>query len=242
MTGYLIQGSKRRPEDHLLSIGERESRKGMPGFALLSGEHATTEDLKVGILIRNGDIVTPVRRWRGDIRCRDGRIVELAEALDPGSEDEVLDASGQFVFPGGVDPHVHMQLPVAGTVSSDDFESGTAAALAGGTTTIVDFVHPERSESFLAALAARRAEASKAVADYGLHMAVTWWGEETARWMADCVHEEGIPSFKLYMAYKETVGLEDAELIRALEAAHNLEARLLVHAEHGDMVDRSVWR
>ena len=107
----------------------------------------------MGILIRNGDIVTAERRWRGDIRCRDGRIVELAEALDPGSEDVVLDASGQLVFPGGVDPHVHMQLPVAGTVSSDDFESGTAAALSGGTTTIVDFVHPERGESFLAALA-----------------------------------------------------------------------------------------
>ncbi|MGB5295885.1 MAG: dihydropyrimidinase [Thermoanaerobaculia bacterium] len=209
----------------------------MPEFALLSGKHATLEDLIVGILLRNGDIVTAERRWRGDIRCRGGRIVELAEALDAGSEDEVLDASGQLVFPGGVDPHVHMQLPVAGTVSSDDFESGTAAALAGGTTTIVDFVHPERGESFLAALAARREEASKAVADYGLHMAVTWWGEETARWMADCVHQEGIPSFKLYMAYKETVGLEDAQLIHALEAAHNLDARVLVHAEHGDMVE-----
>ena len=191
----------------------------------------------MGILIRNGDIVTGQQRWRGDIRCRDGRIVELAKALAPGSEDEVLDAAGQLVFPGGVDPHVHMQLPVAGTVSSDNFESGTAAALAGGTTTIVDFVHPERGESFLEALAARKEEAGKAVADYGLHMAVTWWGEETTRWMADCVHNQGIPSFKLYMAYKETVGLEDAALIRALEAAHNLQARVLVHAEHGDMVE-----
>ena len=191
----------------------------------------------MGILIRNGDIVTGQQRWRGDIRCRDGRIVELAKALAPGSEDEVLDAAGQLVFPGGVDPHVHMQLPVAGTVSSDNFESGTAAALAGGTTTIVDFVHPERGESFLEALAACQEEAGKAVADYGLHMAVTWWGEETTRWMADCVHNQGIPSFKLYMAYKETVGLEDAALIRALEAAHNLQARVLVHAEHGDMVE-----
>jgi dihydropyrimidinase len=191
----------------------------------------------MGILIRNGDIVTAQKRWRGDIRCHEGRIVELGEALEPGSNDEILDASDRFVFPGGVDPHVHMQLPVAGTVSSDDFESGTAAALAGGTTTIVDFVHPERGEDFLEALEARRGEARSAVADYGLHMAVTWWGEETARWMADCVHHEGIPSFKLYMAYKESVGLEDADLIRALESAHNLDARVLVHAEHGDMVE-----
>ena len=191
----------------------------------------------MGILIRNGDIVTAQKRWRGDIRCREGRIVELAEALEPDSEDEVLDASDRLVFPGGVDPHVHLQLPVAGTVSADDFESGTAAALAGGTTTVVDFVHPDRGESFLEALEARREEARASVADYGLHMAVTWWGEETARWMADCVHREGIPSFKLYMAYKETVGLEDAELIHALEAAHGLAARVLVHAEHGDMVE-----
>ena len=191
----------------------------------------------MGILIRNGDIVTVQKRWRGDIRCREGRIVELGESLEAGSDEEILDASDRFVFPGGVDPHVHMELPVAGTVSSDDFESGTAAALAGGTTTIVDFVHPERGESFLEALEARRDEARKAVADYGLHMAVTWWGEETARWMADCVHREGIPTFKLYMAYKETVGLEDADLIRALESAHSLDARVLVHAEHGDMVE-----
>ena len=191
----------------------------------------------MGILIRNGDIVTAQKRWRGDIRCHEGRIVELGEALESHSEDEILDASGRLVFPGGVDPHVHMQLPVAGTVSSDDFENGTAAALVGGTTTVVDFVHPERGESFLEALTARREEARKAVADYGFHMAVTWWGEETARWMADCVHQEGIPSFKLYMAYKETVGLEDAELIRALEAVHDLEARALVHAEPGDMVE-----
>ena len=209
----------------------------MPEFTLLSRGHATLEEVIVGILIRNGDIVTAQKLWRGDLRCREGRIVELGEVLEPDSEDEVLDASGQFVLPGGVDPHVHMQLPVAGTVSSDDFETGTAAALAGGTTTIVDFVHPEPGESFLEALATRKEEASKAVADYGLHMAVTWWGEEPARWMADCVHHEGIPSFKLYMAYKETVGLEDAELIRALEAAHKLAAFVLVHAEHGDMVE-----
>ena len=209
----------------------------MPELAVPAGRYASREDLIVGILIQNGDIVTAQQCWHGDIRCHEGRIVELAEVLEPESGEEVVDAGGQLVFPGGVDPHVHMELPVAGTVSSDDFESGTIAALAGGTTTIVDFVHPERGESFLEALAVRKEEARKAVTDYGLHMAVTWWGEEASRWMADCVHHEGIPSFKLYMAYKETVGLGDAELIRALEAAHRLEARVLVHAEHGDMVE-----
>jgi dihydropyrimidinase len=191
----------------------------------------------LNLLIQNGDIVTAHKRWRGDIRCRADRIVELAAVLEPTSGEVLVDASGQLVFPGGVDPHVHMELPVAGTVSSDDFETGTAAALAGGTTTVIDFVHPERGQSFLEALAARRQEARKSVTDYGLHMAVTWWGEQATRWMADCVHRQGIPSFKLYMAYKETVGLEDRDLICALEAAHKLDARVLVHAEHGDMVE-----
>jgi dihydropyrimidinase len=130
----------------------------------------------MGLLIRNGNLLTAAGRATGDVRCQDGKIVEVGPELEPAGE-ELLDAGGRYVFPGGVDPHVHMALPVAGTVSSDDFETGTAAALAGGTTTIVDFVHPERGDDFLEALAARRAEAARAVCDYGLHMAVTWWGD-----------------------------------------------------------------
>lgn len=189
------------------------------------------------ILVKGGEIVTAERRWRGDIRCRGGRIVELGGELDPAGGEERLDAGGLLVFPGGVDPHVHMQLPVAGTVSSDDFESGTAAALAGGTTTVIDFVHPERGENLLEALAARRREAEKAVADYALHMAITWWGEKTAGWIERCVRDQGIPSFKIYMAYLETVGLGDADILRVLAVAGKLGAVVLVHAEHGELVE-----
>ena len=191
----------------------------------------------MGILVKNADIITAQRRWLGDIRCRQGRIVELGQGLDPGVGEESLDAGDLLVFPGGVDPHVHMQLPVAGTVSADDFESGTAAALAGGTTTVIDFVHPQRGEDFVEALRARREEAQTAVADYGLHMAVTWWGEQTAEWIERCVREEGIPSFKIYMAYLETVGLGDQEIIRVLETTGRLGAVVLVHAEHGPIIE-----
>ncbi len=190
----------------------------------------------MALLIRNGTLVTPRGRQAGDLRCRDGKIAEVGAGLEPAPGEEVLEAAGKYVFPGGVDPHVHMALPVAGTVSSDDFESGTRAALAGGTTTILDFVHPERGESLLEALAARRREAATAVVDYGLHVAVTGWAGDTAAQMARCV-EEGIPSFKVYLAYKESVGLEDRELVRVLEAAAGLDALVLVHAEHGDMVE-----
>jgi dihydropyrimidinase len=190
----------------------------------------------MGTLITNGTVVTAGDSWVGDLRCRDGRIVELGKELTPIGKEEVVDASGQYVFPGGVDPHVHMELPVAGTVSADDFETGTAAAVAGGTTTIIDFVHPERGEDFAAALSARRHEAAKAVTDYGLHMAVTWWGENTAAWMADCVRQ-GLPSFKIYLAYKGSVGIDDGDVVRTMATAQEIGAMILVHAEHGEMVE-----
>ena len=189
------------------------------------------------LLIKNGDIVTASARWTGDIRCRDGRIVELGGNLERAADEEIVDASGQLVFPGGVDPHVHMSLPVMGTVSSDDFESGTAAGLAGGTTTIIDFVHPERGQDFMEALTERRREAEVSCCDYAFHMAVTWWGEHTAGWMARCV-EAGIPSFKVYLAYLETVGLGDRELVSVLETAADLDALIVAHAEQGEVIER----
>jgi dihydropyrimidinase len=189
----------------------------------------------MALLVRNGTIVTAQTSERGDVRCRNGKIVEVGPELEPAGE-EVLDASGQFVMPGGVDPHVHMELPVAGTVSSDDFESGTAAGIAGGTTTIIDFVHPEPGENFLEALDVRLKQAASAVADYGLHMAVTWWGQGSDEQMAGCI-AKGIPSFKVYMAYKETVGLDDIDLVKVLQSAADLDSLVLVHAEHGEMIE-----
>jgi dihydropyrimidinase len=190
----------------------------------------------MGLLIKNGTVVTALDRWVGDVYCRDGAIAALGPGLAAASGDEVVDASGAYVFPGGVDPHVHLELPVAGTVSSDDFETGTAAAIAGGTTTVIDFVHPERGQDFGEALAARRREAAKAVADYGLHLALTWWGEGTAAGMARAV-AAGVPSFKIYLAYKETVGIDDAAVVAAMAAAKEVGGLILVHAEHGEMVE-----
>lgn len=191
----------------------------------------------MSLLIQGGEIVTAERRWRGDVRCREGRIVEIGEGLERGSGEVVLDAGDLLVLPGGVDPHVHMELPVAGTVSSDDFETGTAAGLAGGTTTIIDFVHPERGENFFEALAARKQEAAKAVADYGLHMAVTWWGDDTPGWIERCVRQEGVSSFKIYMAYLASVGLGDEDITRVLETTAELDGLVLVHAEQGEEIE-----
>lgn len=191
----------------------------------------------MSLLIRNGTLVTGEGRLRGDLRCRDGRIAEVGTGLEAAGE-EVLDAGGQYVFPGAVDPHVHMALPVSGTVSSDDFETGTAAALAGGTTTIIDFVHPERPEDFLEALTARKEEAARAVCDYGFHMAVTWWGEAPRAAIRRCVETEGIPTFKAYLAYKATVGIDDDTLLEVMTAIAAAGGRLLVHCEHGEAVEQ----
>lgn len=189
----------------------------------------------MGTLIRNGTIVTALDEWTGDVRIADGKIVELGAGLDPNG-DETLDASGQFVFPGGLDPHVHMELPFMGTVSADDFETGTAAGLAGGTTSIIDFVIPARNEDLMEALAAWHDKAAKAASDYAFHMAVTWWGDDTAEWMRRCVEDEGIPSFKTFMAYRGAIGVDDPELIKIMNTARELGALTTVHAEHGDMV------
>jgi len=190
----------------------------------------------MALLIKNGTIVTAIDKMVGDIRCEGGRIVAIGSELQGTFGDEVIDASGQYIFPGGLDPHVHMELPFMGTVSADDFETGTAAGVAGGTTSIIDFVIPARDQDLMEALAAWHEKAEKSVADYAFHMAVTWWGDKTAEWMRSCVQEHGIPSFKTFMAYRGAIGVDDIELIEVMKCARELDALVTVHAEHGDMV------
>ncbi len=194
----------------------------------------------MGVLIKNGTIVTALDKWVGDVYCKDGKIAAISTSgssdLEASSGDESIDASGQYVFPGGLDPHVHMELPFMGTVASDDFETGTAAGVAGGTTSIIDFVIPQRNEDLMEALSAWHDKSKKSVADYAFHMAVTWWGDQTANWMRRCVEQEGIPSFKVFMAYRGAIGVDDHELIQVLKTAKELDGLVNVHAEHGDMV------
>jgi len=191
----------------------------------------------MGILIKNGEIVTAKDRYIGDIYCADGKILRIGMNLEKESaKDEVIDASGQFVFPGLVDPHTHMELPFMGTVSADDFENGTAAAIAGGTTTIIDFVVPARGANIFDALKEWKEKAKKAVADYAFHMALTGWFDHTAEDMRRCVQEEGVTSFKVFMAYKGAIGIDDGELWQALKAAGKLGCVLSVHAENGDVI------
>src|SRR5205809_5910788 len=150
--------------------------------------------------------------------------------------DAPLDYSGQLGFPGFIDPLVHMERPCLGTVSADDCETGTASGIAGGSTCIVDFCIPARGESLLDGLKAWRERSKKAVADYSFHMAITGWGDKTADEMRAVVEQHGITSFKVFMAYKGAIMVDDGELYQVMKQAGKLGAIVNVHAENGDAV------
>jgi len=190
------------------------------------------------LLIRGGTVVNADRQEKADVLCVDGVIAAVgadAAALAPAGT-EVIDASGQLVMPGGIDPHTHMQLPFMGTVTADDFYTGTAAALAGGTTSIIDFVIPDPQEPLLDAYRKWRGWAEKAAADYSFHVAVTWWSDSVHADMGTLVREEGINSFKHFMAYKNAIMCDDETLVNSFKRALELGAMPTVHAENGELV------
>ena len=190
------------------------------------------------VLIRGGTVVNADRSFRADVLCQDGQITAVGEGLDAPSGATVVDAGGQYVMPGGIDPHTHMQLPFMGTVASEDFYSGTAAGLAGGTTMIIDFVIPAPQTSILSAYHQWREWAEKSVADYSFHVAITWWDESVHADMETLVKEHGVNSFKHFMAYKNAIMCDDETLVNSFTRARELGAIATVHAENGDLVFR----
>ena len=189
-----------------------------------------------GLLIRGGTVINADCARRADVLCAQGVIVNVGENLEAPTGVQVLDAGGQLVLPGGIDPHTHMQLPFMGTVAVDDFYSGTAAGLAGGTTCIIDFVIPDPKEPLLAAYRKWRDWAQKAAADYGFHVAVTWWSEQVRADMGTLVQQEGVNSFKHFMAYKNAIMADDETLVNSFRRALELGAMPTVHAENGELV------
>ena len=188
------------------------------------------------LLIRGGTVVNADRAYRSDVLCQGGRIVAVGENLQAPAGATVVDAGGQYVMPGGIDPHTHMQLPFMGTTTMDDFFSGTAAAMAGGTTTIIDFVIPNPQQPLLEAYQTWRGWAEKAASDYSFHMAITWWDESVKRDMGTLVQQEGINSFKHFMAYKNAIMCDDETLVNSFKRALELGAMPTVHAENGELV------
>ncbi len=183
-------------------------------------------------VIRNGTIVTADLTCKADVLIENGRIAAIGQGL---TGDTTLDATGCLVMPGGIDPHTHLEMPFMGTYSADDFDSGTRAALAGGTTMVVDFALPAPGQGLLDALRIWDNKTARAHCDYSFHMAVTWWGEQVFDEMADIVGR-GITSFKHFMAYKGALMVNDEEMFASFTRVGDLGGVALVHAENGDVV------
>jgi dihydropyrimidinase len=215
------------------------------------------------MLILNGTIVSPTNQRKADILIQDGKIAGIWSYTDshwfgapamhemyssllqvhhrkvPDSlpeKETLVDASGCFIFPGGIDPHVHLYLSTPNGYSSDDFFSGSRAALLGGTTTIIDFVTPRKGQMLLEALDIRKTEANGSMIDYSFHVSPVEWRNSLPYEISECV-AQGITSFKVYLAYKNSIGIDDMVLEKVMHAVAGAGAMLTVHAELGDDIE-----
>ena len=188
-------------------------------------------------IIKNGTIVTASDKFKADLCIEDGKISQIAANLSS-TDAEVIDATGCYVFPGGIDPHTHLDMPFGGTVTKDDFESGTKAAAFGGTTTIIDFCLTSKGKSLSSSIETwHNKSKDKAVIDYGFHLQIVEMNEETLKELSEVIDSEGITSFKVFMAYKHQFQADDETLFKTLVAAKELGALVMVHAENGDVID-----
>jgi len=190
------------------------------------------------ILIKGGEVVNADSREKLDVYIEDKTIRAVGKNLEIPGGTRIIDATGRLVIPGGIDSHTHCQMPFMGTQAIDDFYIGTKAALAGGTTMIIDFVIPAKGESLVAAYKKWRSWADpKVCCDYSLHMAVTHWNEDVRREMREVTGEEfGINSFKVFMAYKDVMMLDDHDIIECFKMAREVGGIGQVHAENGDVI------
>ena len=194
-------------------------------------------------LVRGGTVVTATDLYRGDVLIEDEKIVAIANVgglIPEGGQipfDRIIDASGKYVIPGGIDVHTHLDMPFGGTTAADDFESGTVAAACGGTTSVVDFAIQYRGQTLRHALDTWGGKAEgKAAIDYGFHMIITELTDAVEREM-DALVAEGVTSFKLFMAYPGVFMLDDGSIFRALLRTRENGGTICMHAENGGVID-----
>ncbi len=191
----------------------------------------------MSILIKNGRIITAADDYVADIFIENDKITTIGKSLDV-KADHVIDAKNKLVIPGGIDPHVHLDMPFMGTYSSDNYETGTRAALFGGTTMVIDFILQTQGKSLYAALNEWKGRSDgNAVGDYSFHMAVTDFNENTKAEIKDMIEKEGITSFKTFMAYKGALMIDDRQMVGLMNEVKKQGGMVTTHATNGDMID-----
>ena len=190
------------------------------------------------LLIKNGEIVTADSRYHADIYVEDETITSIGKDLEVPAETEVIDAAGKWVFPGLIDPHVHIYLPFMATFAKDNHETASIAALVGGTTTFIEMCCPSRMDDALDGYHLWKERASgRSACDYTFHMSVTKFGPETREQLKEIV-EDGINSFKIFLAYKNFFGVDDGETYETLKLAKELGVIVTAHCENAELVSR----
>ncbi|MFT4666188.1 MAG: dihydropyrimidinase [Polaribacter sp.] len=191
----------------------------------------------MSILIKNGRIITAESDYIADLYIEGESIQAIGKNLNY-QADKTIDATGKFVFPGGIDPHVHLDMPFMGTSSSDDYETGTRAALHGGTTMVIDFILQTQGDTLHNALKTWQEKSQgKAIGDYSYHMAVTDFNDEVAKEVVEFIEQEGITSFKTFMAYKGALMIDDGQMVQLMKVVKKHGGLVTVHATNGDMID-----
>jgi len=189
------------------------------------------------VLIKNGRIITASDDQVADIFIEGEKISAIGKNLNINA-DKTIDASGKLIFPGGIDPHVHFDLPFMGTYSTDDYETGSAAALFGGTTSVIDYVIQTQGQSMFTALEEwNKKSDNNSYGDFGYHLAVTDYNKNTQPEIKKLVEDEGITSFKTFMAYKGALMIDDGQMVGLMQQLKDLGGLIAVHATNGDMID-----
>src|SRR6195952_3667491 len=191
----------------------------------------------MSFLIKNGRIITATDDYIADVFIEGETISAIGKNLNVKADKEI-DAKGMLVMPGGIDPHVHLDMPFMGTYSSDNYETGTRAALYGGTTMVIDFILQKQGNSLQSALDEWRGRSdNNCVGDYSFHMAVTDFNDDTKKEIKGLIEKEGIVSFKTFMAYKGALMIDDRQMIGLMEEVKKHGGLINVHATNGDMID-----
>lgn len=189
----------------------------------------------MSLYIKNGRIITATDDYVADIYCQHESISAIGKNLNISTADHVIDASGKFVFPGFIDPHVHIYLPFMGTFAKDDYQSASKAALAGGTTTVIEMCCPAKNDDLLEAFELWKSKAEISAIDYTFHIGVTRFDEQTEQQLRQIV-DQGMTSFKVFLAYEGAFGIDDRELYRTLQLAKELGVIVTAHCENATLV------